>query len=512
MLKMKEFCCDYIFLTFKGDIFCCLCNKSAMLSLLTRMRKIGRLIYILGILFATSLVSCVDDESFSSSEVCLLTFSKDTIEMDTLFSHVPSVTRSFWIYNHSDANLKFSVKLKDGNQSGFRVNVDGIDLVRNGFQFDGIEVRKNDSVRAYVELTAFQGGKKTPRKVSDALEFTLNGGKKQKVILNAWSWDAILLHSLNVNRDTILSSESPVVVYGGIHVAPGATLTIGAGERLFFHENAALTVEGTLRIEGNKEHRVTLRGDRLDCLFIDLSYDDTPGRWRGIRFSKDSYGNNINYADIHGAYDGIVCDTSAQRVDKLVLDHSIIHNCQGYGLELHHSQINVQNCQITNAQNDCVMVDGGYVTFNNCTLAQFYPFSARRGAALHLIARKSDWRLSVKNSIITGYGDDELKGEVGEDSTKWNYYFEDCMIRTPQVETSDSSHFVHVYYEDVKDTIQYGEKHFVNIDTKHFKYDFHLAKTSAAIGKGNRETSLPTDCTGRVRDEEPDLGCFEYKE
>jgi hypothetical protein len=512
MLKMKEFCCDYIFLTFKGDIFCCLCNKSAMLSLLTRMRKIGRLIYILGILFATSLVSCVDDESFSSSEVCLLTFSKDTIEMDTLFSHVPSVTRSFWIYNHSDANLKFSVKLKDGNQSGFRVNVDGIDLVRNGFQFDGIEVRKNDSVRAYVELTAFQGGKKTPRKVSDALEFTLNGGKKQKVILNAWSWDAILLHSLNVNRDTILSSESPVVVYGGIHVAPGATLTIGAGERLFFHENAALTVEGTLRIEGNKEHRVTLRGDRLDCLFIDLSYDDTPGRWRGIRFSKDSYGNNINYADIHGAYDGIVCDTSAQRVDKLVLDHSIIHNCQGYGLKLYDSQINVQNCQITNAQNDCVMVDGGYVTFNNCTLAQFYPFSARRGAALHLIARKSDWRLSVKNSIITGYGDDELKGEVGEDSTKWNYYFEDCMIRTPQVETSDSSHFVHVYYEDVKDTIQYGEKHFVNIDTKHFKYDFHLAKTSAAIGKGNRETSLPTDCTGRVRDEEPDLGCFEYKE
>jgi hypothetical protein len=512
MLKMKEFCCDYIFLTFKGDIFCCLCNKSAMLSLLTRMRKIGRLIYILGILFATSLVSCVDDESFSSSEVCLLTFSKDTIEMDTLFSHVPSVTRSFWIYNHSDANLKFSVKLKDGNQSGFRVNVDGIDLVRNGFQFDGIEVRKNDSVRAYVELTAFQGGKKTPRKVSDALEFTLNGGKKQKVILNAWSWDAILLHSLNVNRDTILSSESPVVVYGGIHVAPGATLTIGAGERLFFHENAALTVEGTLRIEGNKEHRVTLRGDRLDCLFIDLSYDDTPGRWRGIRFSKDSYGNNINYADIHGAYDGIVCDTSAQRVDKLVLDHSIIHNCQGYGLKLYDSQINVQNCQITNAQNDCVMVDGGYVTFNNCTLAQFYPFSARRGAALHLIAGKSDWRLSVKNSIITGYGDDELKGEVGEDSTKWNYYFEDCMIRTPQVETSDSSHFVHVYYEDVKDTIQYGEKHFVNIDTKHFKYDFHLAKTSAAIGKGNRETSLPTDCTGRVRDEEPDLGCFEYKE
>jgi hypothetical protein len=302
------------------------------------------------------------------------------------------------------------------------------------------------------------------------------------------------------------------VVYGGIHVAPGATLTIGAGERLFFHENAALTVEGTLRIEGNKEHRVTLRGDRLDCLFIDLSYDDTPGRWRGIRFSKDSYGNNINYADIHGAYDGIVCDTSAQRVDKLVLDHSIIHNCQGYGLKLYDSQINVQNCQITNAQNDCVMVDGGYVTFNNCTLAQFYPFSARRGAALHLIAGKSDWRLSVKNSIITGYGDDELKGEVGEDSTKWNYYFEDCMIRTPQVETSDSSHFVHVYYEDVKDTIQYGEKHFVNIDTKHFKYDFHLAKTSAAIGKGNRETSLPTDCTGRVRDEEPDLGCFEYKE
>ncbi len=55
-----------------------------------------------------------------------LRFSTDTVSLDTTFSNVPTPTRSFWVYNHSGKSLRCStVRLENGNQTGFRVNVDG---------------------------------------------------------------------------------------------------------------------------------------------------------------------------------------------------------------------------------------------------------------------------------------------------------------------------------------------------------------------------------------------------
>ena len=41
------------------------------------------------------LASCADDESFSTSRGDVLSFSVDTLKMDTTFSNVPTPTRSF---------------------------------------------------------------------------------------------------------------------------------------------------------------------------------------------------------------------------------------------------------------------------------------------------------------------------------------------------------------------------------------------------------------------------------
>ena len=78
--------------------------------------------YILAI---AAIIACAD-EDFSTSSGDRLSFPVDTLLMDTVFSQVGSSTYSVWGYNNGDKALRLtSVKLKSGNQTGFRVNVDG---------------------------------------------------------------------------------------------------------------------------------------------------------------------------------------------------------------------------------------------------------------------------------------------------------------------------------------------------------------------------------------------------
>ena len=111
-----------------------------------------------------TVVACTDDDSFTSSSSNRLTFSTDTIKMDTVFSQVPTPTKDFWVYNRSGDGLRCrNVRLRNGNQSGFRVNVDGVYLgSESGYQTSDIEVRDKDSIRVFVELTSPQNGSDEP--------------------------------------------------------------------------------------------------------------------------------------------------------------------------------------------------------------------------------------------------------------------------------------------------------------------------------------------------------------
>ena len=135
------------------------------------------------------MVSCADDESFSSSRTDLLSFSTDTVSLDTTFSNVPTPTRSFWVYNRTGKGLRCSsVRLENGNQTGYRVNVDGSFLGQTaGFQTQNVEVRKGDSIRVFVELTSHQQYQDDPQLVEDNLLFQLESGVQQKINLKAYS-------------------------------------------------------------------------------------------------------------------------------------------------------------------------------------------------------------------------------------------------------------------------------------------------------------------------------------
>lgn len=474
--------------------------------------RIKYLLYAMGMVVAL-LASCADDDSFSTSPSHALTFSADTVRLDTVFSNVPSAARSLWVYNRSGDGLRLrSVRLERGEQSGFRVNVDGIYLSEAmGYAAEGVEVRSGDSVRVFVELTAPANRADRPLANDDDLVFTLESGKEQRVRLSAYAWDATAIRNAVIDRDsTIDSPHRPIIVYGGIRVESGATLTIAAGTTLYFHNDAGIDVHGRLLASGSPEHNVVLRGDRIDNMFDYLPYDRVPGQWQGIRFRTSSVGNVLQYTDIHSAYDGVVVDSADVSALRLTLDGVTIHNCQGYGLRADNARMVLTNTQITNVLNDCVLLNGGHVAMNHCTLAQFYPFDANRGVALRLSNRHALVSLAVANTLITGYADDMLVRERVGSEPAFDYTFAHSIVRTPRDTTADSVRFSHVVFEQPADTVHGAWRHFVKIDTDSLRYDFALDSVSTAIDGGDAATSLPTDRRGKARDDRPDVGAFEY--
>ncbi len=472
-----------------------------------------------------ALASCGDDDSFTTSRSALLSFSRDTVSLDTVFSTVPTSTQTFWVYNRNDDGLRLAqVRLLHGNQSGFRVNVDGTYLDNTlGSVAGDFEIRKGDSIRVFVELTSAATGRPEPQLVADDLVFTLQSGAEQRVNLKAWSWDALMVDSIIVRRDTVIAESKPVVVRRGIRVEEGATLTVNAPTAMFFHSGAGIDVYGRLLVNPAGEGRdgdVVFRGDRLDRMFDYLPYDRVSGQWRGITIHSSSTGNIVCNADIHSAEHGIVCDSAAYDADnvRLALENVTIHNCKGPGLTSYNSNISLVNCLISNTLGDCLSVYGGSALLVYCTLAQFYPFSGDRGVALRFtnFAGGYDYplyMLECHNSLITGYAGDEIMGETRETETDvpFVYYFENVVMRTPETEEmKESEQYVNVVFETPDDSIQ-GKAHFKTVDEDNLYYDFHLDSLSTAIGRAHAIPAFATDRDGYDRGDTPDAGCYQYR-
>jgi hypothetical protein len=430
-------------------------------------------------------VACQDDDKFSTSTGLRLTFPEDTLKMDTIFSRTPSSTYTFWVYNQNDTGIRMErVRLRRGNQTGYRVNVDGIYLDNaNGSQTSDVEIRRNDSILVFVELTASETGQQDPVLLEDDLVFIHESGVEQKVCLQAWVWDAKKLYSPVISKDSVIESSVPLIIFGDLKVEEGVTLTI-RNTTLYFHDSSGLDVYGTLRTED-----CVMRGDRLDDMFDYLPYDRVSGQWNGIRIRETSKDNQFLRTEIRNPLYGVVCDSAALDTDRyrLEMEQCVIHNCEGAGLTTVNSHIYLDHCQLTNTGGDCFAIYGGIAEIWQCTFGQFYPFSADRGAAFRFtnFYGETDFPVFVycAGSIMTGYADDVVMAEMrSEEPSSFDYEFNNCLLRTPEVE-DDPDRFIDIIWETPKDSIE-GKKHFVKIDEDNLIYDFHLDSLSTAKGLG----------------------------
>ncbi len=439
------------------------------------------------LILAAAIAACSDNDSFTTSQSARLTFATDSVKMDTIFSTVPSRTYDLWVYNRSNDGLRLNtVRLRHGNQTGFRVNVDGSYLDNTlGSVINDLEVRKGDSIRVFVELTAPENMQDEPQMIEDELVFTLESGVEQVIHLRGWAWDAVVMRDVIVSSDSVITGSKPIIVYGGLRVDSAATLTVSHAT-LYFHDQAGIDVYGTLKTDS-----AVFRGDRLDHMFDYLPYDRVSGQWRGIRLHPSSTGNHLVRSEIRNAETGICCDSAAFTPDtpRLTMEYSIIHNSKGAGIEACNAFVRLNHCQLTNAQDDCLAIYGGQAYVDDCTIGQFYPFAGGRGAALRFTNSHGDYPCGLHgfrmtNSIVTGYDKDVVMGErlEGDSVTLFSYAFLNNLLRTPKVE-DDTISFRDIIWETPDDSIQ-GKQHFRLIDEDNLIYDFHLDSLSTAKGLG----------------------------
>ncbi len=512
------------------------------------MKRYFYSILLLGFLMLWS--SCRKDFDFSRSKGNL-EFSADTLYLDTVFTNIGSSTYKLKVYNRSNEDIVVpSVRLRLGENSGYRLNIDGI----AGKSFENIEILSKDSLFIFVETTYDIQNLSVDKNqflYIDAIKFDV-GSYEQNVELVSLIQDAIFIYpardeatkiietlkSYNGNEvvDTGIqgrvlqpnelnfTNEKPYVIYGFAVVPNGETLNIEAGARVHFHDNSGLIVPpgASIHVNGSwssdpdvLENEVIFEGDRLEPL-----YSDIPGQWSAIWLLEGSINNIINYATIKNATIGILSEGDPDS-NKLTITNSQIYNSSSFGILGQNTSILGENVVINNS-GLCSFAGtlGGKYNFTHSTIANYWNTSARQLPALLLnnfILDENDnatlanlTEANFNNCIIYGNDNPEFQlEEIEDDNVVFNFKFTNCLIRFnsrntnltgPNYDLDDTSHY--------EGNIFNQDPNFLNTD----KNQMHIGKASAAINQGlaTFATQVPFDILNVDRTTSPDLGAYQH--
>ncbi|WP_158850950.1 hypothetical protein [Algibacter sp. L1A34] len=514
------------------------------------MKRSLYFIFTIGFLMLWS--SCRKDFEFSPS-TGNLTFSRDTVYLDTVFSKIGSSTYNLKVYNkgNNDINIP-SVKLTLGETSNYRLSVDGI----TGKTFENVELLAKDSLYIFIETTVnieTEAAISNQFLYTDAIEFD-SGTNQQKVELVTLIQDAIFIYperdnttkivetlSLNVDGETIetelqgrellpnelnFTNEKPYVIYGFAAVPNNETLTIDAGARVYFHsESGILVTDGaSIKINGELstnqealENEVILEGDRLEP-----DFSETPGQWAAIWLSDGSVDNTINYTTIKNANVGILCDGNPNATNnKLNITNTQIYNSASFGIMGRNTSITGENVVINNAgQSSFAGTIGGRYNFTHSTIVNYWDNGFRQLPSVLLnnfiLDEENNATLAnlgeanFNNCIIYGNDNPEfLLEQIEDESVSFNFKFTNCLIRFQD----DSNFFTEAVY-DLTDTNHF-ENNIFNKDPN-FKdttlNQFVIGDDSEAINQANSTFAIqvPTDILGVNRTTSPDIGAYQH--
>ena len=500
--------------------------------------------------------SCRQDFEFIPS-TGQLSFSKDTVYLDTVFSNIGSSTYTLKVYNNSDDDILIpSLKLSKGQTSKYRMNVDGMlgtgTLV--GKEFENVELLAQDSMFVFIETTIDIQPlvtNETQFLYTDAIEFG-TGPNTQKVELVTLVKDAVFIYPnkdangvietlvFDVDGDGVddetnvqgrfledseltLTNEKPYVVYGYAAVASGKTLEINAGARIHFHaksgllitENASLHINGLPSLDSEElENEVIIQGDRLELL-----YEDIPGQWEAIWLLNGSTNNRINNATIKNGTVGILSDGNQDDPTKLTLTNSQIYNSSNFGILGRATSIDAENVVLNNSGfSSFAGTYGGNYNLIHCTIANYWSKSFRQFPALLL----NNFIVDSENTVFTNpletanftnciiYGNDnpELLLEKAP-SDVFNFKFTNSLIlfddptgfySESQYDFSNTDHFENVLFNN--------DPEFLDPYKNQLNIPFGSPAEAAGILSGN----LNVDLTNTPRSSPPDLGAYNATE
>jgi hypothetical protein len=459
------------------------------------------------------LASCNKEENFDDNPDLKLGFSTDTVFFDTVFTTIGSSSRVFMIYNPSNEKINISsIKLARGNNSPFRVNVDGIAST----EIEDFEIAAKDSAFVFVKVTIDPANTNNPLVQTDSLVFLTNGNI-QDVKLVAWGQDAYFYRNSILGSNYTFSADKPHVIYGFLIVDSLYTLNVEAGSRIYMHSGSVLLAyrDASLKINGTKENPVSIQGDRLEA-----DYQDVSGQWGRIWLYAGSINNEINYAIIKNGEVGVHVDTTGNSPNPtLRISNTQIYNMSNTGILAQGSTIEAANCVIGNCGNRSVALTlGGKYDFRHCTLGNFWNRTFRRETALVLNNYYIDTSFIVQlrplemayfgNCVIYGDKVNEVTIDQHSSGGILNFQFDHCLLKT-DMDIADQNKF--------PGSLKNEDPWFRDPQANEYQPDTLI---SALINKGSNEILIETftdiskdiDQNSRILDNAPDLGAYEFQE
>ena len=477
-----------------------------------------RLRWVVILLVALSLFSC-REEQLSSDPSLSLTFSKDTVAFDTVFTSIGTSTLRLMVYNRNSNALLINRIWLDNNNV-FKVNIDGENDLT---QLTDLQLNGGDSLFVFIKVYIDPLKKNNPVLIEDNLHFALNK-KTQTVHLEAVGQDVNLIKTpkrFTLKKHCIFNSNKPYLIYDTVAVE--AQLTIKPGARLYFHDKAAIIAYGDVQAVGELNNPITLQGDRTDNLFEHVPYAYVAGMWSGVYLFdlKDTPHKTytFDYVDILSANVGLYAYSEKNTsLPTLSLLNSRIHNHAVYGLVLINTDATVANSELSNAAAYCAYLAGGKHHFIHSTIASYFnntdvriQSTTRDDVAAVYINNLSKeivpTHTSFRNCIIDGVRTNNLLlatpfEQYYPDTIAGNYLKTDTLqiphaYRNTYWQKSDSSVFVNTFYKY----------------QQYIYYNFQLAEHSPAKGIGDPDAAklYQNDRNGHKRNlEHPDAGCYNW--
>lgn len=504
------------------------------------MRQLTFLFFI-GILISVS--SCrTDFETVASTGD--LTFSKDTIYLDTVFTNIGSSTYTLKVYNKSKNDITIpSIKLGKGLSSKYRMTVDGMQG-NQGKIFENVNLLAKDSMYIFVETTAnIADANPTDFLYTDQILFD-GGTNLQKVELVTLIQDAVFLYPkrfadgttetlpigdeeiygffLDANdpingNEFIFTNQKPYVIYGYAAIPSGKTVTFNAGARVHFHANSGLIVaaNASINVNGAKsttekmENEVVFEGDRLEP-----DFSDVPGQWGTIWLTDGSTNHKINHLTIKNATIGLLIQNN--NGTTVSIKNTQIYDSTNYGILAQTARINGENLVINNAGLASLKCEyGGDYKFTHCTFNNNWPSSSQVAVSVNnyyvgaVPEVKNLTAATFNNCIIYGSYSNELILNKKTGAT-FEYQFNNCLIKFDNTSNQYSSDPL---YQFTTDPSHYNAI-IQNKDPKFFKITqnkLNIDETSAAFAKGNATYLVPLDILENTRTLPPDLGAYQNK-
>lgn len=473
------------------------------------LRIVLPFLFLLLLIGSAGLTSCKKAVNFSNGN---LSFSKDTVVFDTVFTTIGSTTQQFKFYNNDSRTLIVEeIELMGGENSVFRVNVDGL----SGTKFENIEVEGNDSLFVFVEVTLQVNNSTNPMVIEDSIRFRTNG-VDQYVNLAVWGQDAYFhRNDFNDDIDNPWLNDKPHVIYGNAIINEGKTLTIPAGTQVYMHKNARLiNYKGTLNINGELGNEVTFQGDRLESL-----YDDVAGQFYGIymAYAKES---RINYCNIKNGTAGIhMFKEDPGNTDyTLRITNSKISNNAYAGMLLYSGcRVKAENCIISKNTVYGLAVFASDFNFNHCHIVG-YSSAGSQTPAVGISNVGYDEVTDqgyytninegvITNSIIYGNLDTEFVIDTTDNTNvlTFNFSFRNNLIKSETV-------YNDAFYGNPNSNLWNEEPYFVNPSENDFLYysisPLHLGGNSAYLNSVG-EPAFGIGINGVPRNNPPDIGAYE---